>query len=273
MKIDLHTHSRYSDGSESLEALFQQAKAAGISHLGVVDHDTTKHHEEGRQLARQYEMTFIPGVEISAYDFKRKRKVHMLGYGFRGACPAINALCKPLLARRHAHSLWQLACIQNAGFNVKEEDALQFAHISGTLYKQHIMNALIEESYDEKNYQALYRSLFKGAGVAAGDIYYIDALEALQAIKKDGGIAVIAHPGQLDSFDIAEELVREGLDGIEYVHPDHTATHRERIEKLADKYDLLLTGGSDFHGKYGSTVQLGQYLAKDLPNIDLLMKC
>ena len=259
MKIDLHTHSRYSDGSESLEHLFQQAKAAGITHLGVVDHDTTAHHAEGRKLATQYNIEFIAGVEISAYDFQRQRKVHMLGYGFHGECPHIQALCKSLLARRHAHSLWQLARIQEAGFALNKEKAIAFAGESGTLYKQHIMNALTEESYDAKNYQTLYRSLFKNAGVAAGDICYVDAIDALHAIHADGGVAILAHPGQLDSFEIAEELVQEGLDGIELIHPDHTPMHMERVKQLADKYNLITTGGSDYHGRYGAPVQLGQY--------------
>ncbi|MFF5994108.1 PHP domain-containing protein [Lysinibacillus sp. KU-BSD001] len=259
MKIDLHTHSRYSDGSETLEQLFQQAKAAGITHLGVVDHDTTAHHAEGRQLAAQYNIVFIAGVEISAYDFQRQRKVHMLGYGFQGECPHIQALCAPLLARRHAHSLWQVGRIQEAGFALDKEQALAFARESGTLYKQHIMNALTEEAYDAKNYQTLYRSLFKQAGVAAGDIRYVDAFDALRAIHADGGVAVLAHPGQLDSFDIAEELVQEGLDGIELIHPDHTPLHMERVQQLADKYQLVTTGGSDYHGRYGASVQLGHY--------------
>ena len=115
MKIDWHTHSRYSDGSATLAQLFIDAKAAGITHLGVVDHDTTAHHAEGRALAAEHGMQFIAGVEISAYDFERKRKVHMLGYGFTGECKAVTALCAPLLARRHEHSLWQAKQIEEAG--------------------------------------------------------------------------------------------------------------------------------------------------------------
>lgn len=259
MNVDWHTHSRYSDGADTLEQLFQQAKQAGITHLGVVDHDTTLHHAPGREFAKQYDITFIAGVEISAYDFKRKRKVHMLGYGFQQHCPHVEALCQPLLARRHAHSLWQVAQIQQAGFDVTTEAALHFAQHSQTLYKQHIMNALTDERYDAKNYQTLYRSLFKGTGVAAGDIRYVDAFDAMRAIQADGGVAVVAHPGQLDSFDITEELAEQGLDGVEIVHPDHTALHMERIQQLADKHNLFTTGGSDYHGHYGASVQLGQY--------------
>lgn len=264
MIIDWHTHSRYSDGSDSLETLFCKAKQAGITHLGVVDHDTVAHHEEGHRLGKEYEITFIPGVEISAYDYKRNRKVHLLGYGFKGACPAIEALCRPLLARRHAHSIWQTRCIQNAGFQINVEDALVYANTSGTLYKQHIMNALLDESYDNKNYQTLYQSLFKGSGVAAGDIAYIDVFSALEAIHTDGGFAVLAHPGQLDSYEVAEELIAQGLDGIELVHPDHTEIDKDRVKQLAAKYNLLLTGGSDYHGTYGTAVQLGSYILRDL---------
>lgn len=264
MIIDWHTHSRYSDGSDTLEMLFLKAKHAGITHLGVVDHDTVAHHNEGHLLARQYDMTFIPGVEISAYDFKRRRKVHLLGYGFKGSCPAIEALCQPLLARRHAHSIWQTRCIKDAGFQINIEDALAYAHTSGTLYKQHIMNALLEESYDNKNYQTLYQSLFKWSGVAAGDIAYIDVFQALKAIHADGGFAVLAHPGQLDSYEVAEELIAQGLDGIELVHPDHTEMDRNRVKQLAAKYNLLLTGGSDYHGTYGASVKLGSYIMDDL---------
>ena len=264
MIIDWHTHSRYSDGSDSLETLFIKAKQAGITHLGVVDHDTVAHHEEGRQLAKEFEMTFIPGVEISAYDYKRKRKVHLLGYGFKKSCPAIETLCRPLLARRHAHSLWQFRCIQEAGFQINANEALSYADTSGTLYKQHIMNALLDEPYDNKSYQTLYQSLFKGTGVAAGDIAYIDCFSALEAIHADGGFAVLAHPGQLDSYEVAEELIAKGLEGIEMVHPDHTEIDRDRVQQLAAKYNLLLTGGSDYHGTYGASVQLGSYILRDL---------
>ena len=265
MKIDWHTHSDYSDGKHSLATLFADAKAAGITHLGVVDHDTTAHHVEGYALAKQYDMTFLAGVEISAYDFVRNRKVHLLGYGFTNSCPNIEALCKPLLARRHEHSLWQARRIQDAGFPLQLNDALAFSKRSGTLYKQHIMEALLSAPYDSKDYQTLYRALFKGSGVAAGDIVYINVFDALAAIHADGGVAVIAHPGQLDSFDVTNELIDKGLDGIEVLHPDHTEAHRAQALALAAQHGLFITGGSDFHGSYGAPVSLGQYTMDTLP--------
>lgn len=264
MKVDLHMHSMYSDGSYTLENLFIKAKEAGLTHISVVDHDTVAHFEEGQQLAEKYGIHFIHGIEISAYDFQRGRKVHMLGYHLQGPCPHIRALCDPLLARRHAHTVWQLQQIQSAGFSLEDKEVFSYISEVGVLYKQHIMDALTKAPYDSKDYQTLYKSLFKQNGVAAEDIQYVDAFDALRAIQADGGIAVLAHPGQLDSYDIAEQLVHEGLDGIELVHPDHSAKDHERIVMLANKYNLIMTGGSDFHGKYGAQVELGQYVLSNL---------
>lgn len=264
MKVDLHMHSTYSDGSTTLEELFQQAKAAGLTHISVVDHDTLDHIEEGQQLAQKYALHFIPGIEISAYDFERGRKVHMLGYQLHGECAHIRQLCQPLLTRRHEHTLWQLRQIQEAGFAVTEEQACERISKAGVLYKQHIMAALTTTAFDSKDYQTLYKSLFKNNGVAASDIRYVDAFDALHAIKADGGIAVLAHPGQLDSYDIAEQLIVEGLDGMELVHPDHNEHDYERIVMMANKHGLLMTGGSDFHGRYGIEVTLGKHIMQHL---------
>ncbi|MEG0260530.1 MAG: hypothetical protein RR651_11715, partial [Lysinibacillus sp.] len=86
----------------------------------------------------------------------------------------------------------------------------------------------------------------------------------LRAIIAVVGVDILAHPGQLDSFELAEDLVREGLDGIELIHPDHTPMDMELVQKLADKYNLITTGGSDYHGGYGAQVQLGHYTISHL---------
>ena len=80
----------------------------------------------------------------------------------------------------------------------------------------------------------------------------MDAVEAVKAIKADNGFAVLAHPGQLDSFDLIPELVKNGLDGIERDHLDHSKEDRYRVDRYADEYALFETGGSDFHGDYGT---------------------
>ncbi|ARJ40428.1 phosphatase [Sporosarcina ureae] len=261
MKADLHVHSHYSDGSDSVSTVFQKAVQAGLTHISFVDHDTVAGWEEIRTASKEFGIMALPGVEISAYDFRRQRKVHVLGYNYDSDAVHIQSICQPLLERRHAHSLWQIEQIIKAGYLLDKDRILESAKSSGTIYKQHIMKELTEDPFTSVAYQQLYKELFKGQGIASGDIEYIDVYDAVEAIKADSGLAVIAHPGQLDSYDLIPELVEAGLDGIERHHFDHTAEDRRRVEELAEQYHLLMTGGSDFHGAFGKEIEVGDIVS------------
>lgn len=161
MKADLHVHSHYSDGSDSAEEVLNQAQQQGVTHLSFVDHDTVAGAQETLERGRRVGIEVIPGIEISAYDFKRNRKVHVLGYAFSAAAPAIQALCKPLLARRHAHSLWQMERIAEAGYSIDHKQVAHLALPSETIYKQHIMAHLTDAPFSSPSYQTLYCTLLK----------------------------------------------------------------------------------------------------------------
>lgn len=259
MKADLHVHSDYSDGSDSVETVFKKAKEYGVTHISFVDHDTVAGYEAISQLGEMYGITAIPGIEISAFDFKRDRKVHILGYDYSPNAYHINSLCSHILEKRQAHSLWQIEQIRQSGIEVDADLIVAGRDTGTTIYKQHIMNVLTDSPYDSIHYQNLYKRLFKGEGVASGDIVYADAFDAVRAIKADGGTAVIAHPGQLDSYDLIPELIEAGLDGIERNHPDHTESDHQKVERLSDQYNLIMTGGSDYHGHYGPPTQIGSH--------------
>lgn len=111
----------------------------------------------------------------------------------------------------------------------------------------------MERGYTDHIYSPLYKKLFKGSGICAGEIEYADVMEAVQAIKADGGIAVLAHPGYQNTYCLIDRLIAAGLDGIELYHDMHTEADHEKIRRLAVEKNLLLTGGSDFHGDYGTT--------------------
>lgn len=255
--VDMHVHSNYSDGAGSIETVLDKAREAGVKVLSFVDHDITVTYDKALPLARAYGIELIPGIEISAYDFKRNRKVHVLGYHYDHGAPNIKNLTEGLLERRHAHSLRQIESINAHGYDVDVDAVAQIAHPSRVIYKQHIMRYLTDDDYNSDSYQKLYKSLFKGGGPAEGDIEYIDVIDAIQAVKQDGGIVVIAHPGQLDSYEMIEESIDYGIDGIELLHPDHNSEDFDRIMELADKYQLKLTGGSDYHGSFGAETAIG----------------
>ena len=261
MTADLHVHSHYSDGFSSVKELLEMASHKGLTHLSLVDHDTIHGIESAKIAGEKHGITVIPGIEISAYDFSRNRKVHILGYSFDKNATHIQELCEPLLARRHENSLWQIEQLRKHQFDIEIEDVAKLARMSGVIYKQHIMDCLTIEDFNTDDYRQLYKKLFKGNGICARDIEYVDAISAVKAIKADNGFAVLAHPGQLDSFDIIPELVKNGLDGIERNHADHSGEDRQRVERSANEYSLFQTGGSDFHSRYGNSVEIGDELS------------
>lgn len=267
LKADLHVHSCYSDGADSVEGVIKKAKKAGVTAISFVDHDTVSGWQEKLRIAESYGIQAIPGIEISAYDFKRQRKVHILGYHFNPEAPAITRLCRGLLELRHSHSMWQVSQIQAAGFNLDAEAIIESAKPSTTVYKQHIMQQLTDAHYTSDEYKFLYKSLFKGTGVATGDVDYADAVDAVRAVVSDGGLAVVAHPGQLDSFDLIPELLEAGLGGIERNHFDHSAEDHKKVEQLAQQYGLLMTGGSDYHGVFGAAIEPGDIVSPEDVNI------
>lgn len=261
MKADLHVHSYYSDGSDSVEEVLKLARANGVTHISFVDHDTVAGLSEVFELGRKYGIEIIPGIEISAFDFKRNRKVHVLGYNYQPDAVNIRSLCQPVLEQRHEHSLWQIEQIQVAGYDLNVQAIKETAKPSYTVYKQHIMKHLTQVAYTSPEYKQLYKELFKGGGVASGDIVYIDAFDAVRAIVADGGLAVVAHPGQLDSYDLIPELVEAGLGGIERNHLDHTEEDHQKVEALAEQFQLIMTGGTDYHGSFGATVEVGEIVS------------
>lgn len=254
---DLHVHTTMSDGSDTFEEVLDQACQRGIRRIAFTNHDTTRGLDEAVQLGENCGVEVVGGIEVSAYDFQRARKVHVLGLGLHEDAPALKALCVPLLERRNANSLWQLDRLQEAGYRVDVNRALTLGSKSTCLYKQHLMAALTDEPFPSAAYRALYRRLFKDGGICDRDIAYVDARDAVAAIVEDGGLAVLAHPGQLDSYDIVPELVACGLGGIERFHPDHAPVDHQRCAELAERFHLVCTGGSDYHGRFGNIPYVG----------------
>lgn len=252
MLADLHIHTTISDGSFTAREITQQALALGITHLAFTDHDTTEAAWAHKALAEAAGIQAVTGVEMSAYDYENHRKVHILGYGYTGSAH-IDAIGHETLAKRHANSLSQIATLQTLGYDISPENVATIAGPGRTIYKQHILDFLVESRQSEALFGEIYRTIFKNGGPCDHDIAYPAAEDCIRAIKVDGGLAVLAHPGQLDSFEAVPRFVQAGLDGIEYNHPSHTAEDKRRVQEIASRYGLFMTGGSDFHGRYERT--------------------
>lgn len=262
---DLHVHTTVSDCSLTVEEILQEARAKGLTHIAFTDHDTTKLAAEHVQLAAQYGLTAVPAVELSAYDSKQQKKVHILGFAYQ-TTEHITAIGQETLRKRDANCRRQIEILRELGYHIATDEVAQMA--GDCIYKQHILDYLVRSGQTTELFGDVYQTIFKNNGPCHFDIAYPEAVDAVQAIKADGGLAVLAHPGQQDNYAVIPELAAVGLDGIEWNHPSHNAADRAKVQEYAAAYHLFLTGGSDFHGRYEkNSAVLGAYPAHESSQI------
>ena len=250
-KADLHAHTVISDGSDTTAELLGKSRVRGVTHQAITNHDTTKGLNDALAYAWKMNFNVVPGVEISSYNPATGRRVHILGLGLREGAAATEALCAPTLAQRTANTRWQLEQLLAAGYEADIDKAAALAAQSTAFYKQHLMEALTTASYHSDEYQQLYNELFCNGGMCVRDIRYVDMRDAVAAIREDGGLPVLAHPAQYDSYDALPALVDAGLAGIEVYHYTNGVVDEKTCMQLACDYGLFITGGSDYHGRFG----------------------
>lgn len=249
--IDLHMHSNISDGSFTVDELIQLALEKNLKMISITDHDT--YYDWSYKST--YDLTILGGMEISAYDFEVSKKVHLLLYGNQLQLTHVNPIIKDTLKKRHANSKRQLEAIIKAGYDIHYDELKKSKE--GILYKQHIMEGLKNKNYTTSLNGSLYKKLFKDFGVATGDIEYPNALDVIKAANKDGILVVLAHPGLSEVFDRVPIYVQAGLKGIETYHGLSNLHEQAISRELAQKYHLIETIGSDFHGHYGIEPEIG----------------
>ncbi|HBW34688.1 PHP domain-containing protein [Desulfosporosinus sp. BICA1-9] len=255
MKADLHCHSRVSDGSLEIREIVSIAQKIGIKALSIVDHDTVDGLAEAENAGKEYGVSIISGIEISAYDYRRGRKAHVLGF-LMDKPQQVGEVCRPMLIKRQITSEGIVERLSEAGYSITWDFVKKISRGSTNVYKQHIMHALMELGYTSALKADLYKKLFakpkdgNPGGIAYQEIQYIDVFEAVKVIKQAGGVAVLAHPIGYKNMELIPELIDAGLDGLEAWHPSHDDAAVNLIMSEAEKYGLILTGGSDFHGMY-----------------------
>lgn len=264
LSADLHCHTRLSDGSLGIEDLILLAQRSGIDTIAITDHDCLAGTVRGKIIGERHGVNVIPGVELSAYDKKHGKRVHLLCYLPENP-DRLEGLCKQSsLARRKASQLMMVKASQR--FPISSELVIKCAAGSTNIYKQHIVHALMECGYTTEIFGDLFHELFSSE--SENNILvtptYPDPFDVLEDIHEAGGIAVLAHPGFYDNFDLIDDLIKAGLDGIEVWHPENSEEQTEELIKICKKNGLLMTGGSDFHGMYNAKViKLGDYTTPD----------
>ena len=260
MRADLHIHSTVSDGSDSIEEIIAIAKYKGLDVIALTEHDTLSHMSYIAKLPSSIGLKVIAGVEMSAVHRSSNTRIHILGYGIDKP-EIITTLTQPILEARNRNSEKQAEQLIQMGYSL---DINKLSRADNKyLYKQHLMDWLVLTGQVPDMFGSFYYKTFKQGGPCAFDIEYLDVFDTVRAIKEAGGLAVLAHPGQQQSFWLIRELVRVGLDGIELNHHTHSEKDREAIRSYAEEHNLFLTGGSDHHGRYEPQLYvIGDFLSE-----------
>ena len=242
LKIDLHTHSSFSDGTSSPEEVVQAAAKAGVQVFALSDHDTTDGILRAQTACQKYHIDFVPAVEISTREHDH---LHFLGYNIDVQNEAFQNFLKINRDNRLGRIKKIIGQLATSGLPITEEDVFSLA--SDTVSRAHIADALKKKKIVTSRQEGFRHYLIPGT------IGYVPAagasvIETIKAIKNAGGLAVIAHPGLTQEVWNFPAWVEAGLDGLEVFYPSHSYTLKQELLKIARKYDLLPTAGSDYHG-------------------------
>lgn len=301
MTVDLHTHSTASDGTDRPEALARLAKDAGLTAFALTDHDTTAGLAQAQAAARKLGVGFVPGIELSAdpaslayanapsttdenngvpsADVPRIGTLHLLGYHIQHDDLGLAKISQQQREARAQRNPMIIAKLQEQGVRIEYEDVLRVAGSTDAteptgqalasepiVGRPHIAQVLLDKGYVRSIHEAFSRYIgVGGAAYARKDL--LAAADAIQAIHAAGGVAVLAHPVQLrmasdDLEHAVAKLADIGLDGIETCHSDHEPGDIARFTALAEQFNMLATGGSDYHGSR-KVVALGEVVAPE----------
>lgn len=262
MRIDLHTHSSHSDGTDPVEVLVRDAGAAGLDVIALTDHDTVGGWEEADRVGAEVGVTVVPGVEVSCRY--RGVSLHLLGYlldpQHRAFREEVTASREGRLSRARAMA----DLLIEAGYLDSFEEVLaQAGGQATTIGRPHLADALVARGHFPSRTEAFATVLAADGPFYVGH-YAPGPVRAVEVLREARGVTVLAHPlardrGHVVGDDAIAAMAEAGLHGIEVDHRDHAAADREHARALADRFGLFATGSSDYHGRLGKPNQLGEH--------------
>lgn len=244
---DLHIHSTASDGNLTPAQVVQLAAEKKIHTLALADHDTIEGYLEAQTRGDKIGVTVLPGVELTC-NFN-SRESHLLGYCFDTENEELNEILDKHHLSRKKRIRWILAQLADQGFQISFDEVWAEAH-GGNLGRPHIAAVMVDKRMVASKKEAFIRYLGDNA---LGEIpnSYLNYRQAINLIKKAGGVTILAHPGLMYTNDEIKAFIDAGLDGVEIIHPSHNYKLQKKLENLAENHSLLKTGGSDFHALNG----------------------
>ena len=256
--IDLHVHSTASDGSLTPTEVVNRAAGLGLTAMALTDHDTVSGIDEALKAAKDLDMEVIPGIEVSC--IYKEKEIHILGLYIDHTNPELLSFLKEASRKRYDRNMEMLAAFNKNGFEITVED-LHCGNPKTVITRAHFARALLKRGYVSSVDQAFRKYLNPDRP------YYrsrelITPEEVLNALQAAGGFPVLAHPlqyklGWAGTEELVSMLKEHGLCGLECFHSSNNQDESGKLRKLAKKYSLAPTGGSDFHGAAKPDIEIG----------------
>ncbi len=260
MKIDLHTHTTYSDGRNTPKELIDLAKKNHYDIFAITDHDSISGYLKVNDYAENIGITLIPGAEIST--LYNNNDIHILAYFFDIKNQEFLDMLSFIQDSRKNRAKKIIDKLNELGKNITFEEVVELSGKTDLIGRPHIARALVNKGYCYNIQEVFYKYI--GNDCPA---YYpklsLNPIEVIDIIKKAGGISVVAHPFQLEDEFVLLELIEMGVQGIEVFYRLHTNEQIKFYGDIADKYNLVKTGGSDYHGDPKGRIVFGDYSAPD----------
>jgi predicted metal-dependent phosphoesterase TrpH len=254
MLADLHIHTTASDGRLSPQEIVRQAEEAGLSHIAITDHDTVAAHLALRAQdvtgPRVSRLSIIPGIEFST-DLPG-HEVHILGYFIDIDNSKLTDQLAIITNDRLQRAKLMVDKLNKLGYSIDYDRVLAIAGQATSVGRPHIAKALLENNYFS-SVADVFTQLLSPNGPAYVPHYKLTPEQVIRLITAAGGMAIVAHPGLIGDDRLVVDLIRAGLHGLEVYHPEHDQVMTSKYLAIAQKYNLKITGGSDFHaipGRY-----------------------
>lgn len=252
LKLDFHFHSVFSDGSETVDAIFKMAAERGVTALALADHDTVFGISQELTASRKYGIPFIPATEFTARQ--DNTNFHLLGYGIDYNDKALQNYSYELLNYMNKRTLGQIHLMQQNGIEIATDEFFTRSG-GGPLYRAKLLGVLADFGYLEREtiMSSLQEYFGKGKPYYMEDTFDYRSFEEISdMIHQSGGVAVVAHPEKIKAknLDLYYDLLQSPqIDGVEVYHPRNGEEVRTELLTIAKQRNLIYTGGTDFHGR------------------------
>lgn len=241
--IDLHIHSIYSDGFWTPQEIVENSIQKGLEIIAITDHDVLTGYEEALSYSKDT-LKVIPGIELNTDG--PQGELHILGYQFDPQHPKLNNHVSWRVEDRFQWGKRIVENLRNLGYDISFNDCLKRVG-KGVLVRTHIADELVSAGYFRNSKEA-YEQLLKKGKPAFEERGSFSAEDAIKLIHEAGGLAFLAHPGIYKHEFHLQQLIDSGLDGIEVYHSKHSEKEQNYWGRMAEEFNLLISGGSDFHG-------------------------